>query len=73
MNNREKFVEWMINNSGRSNNTIKKYASAITTISRDLTEYSTDKIDIYKVIDSIEVDKIKEQYLEIDDLREKDK
>ncbi|MCI9978109.1 hypothetical protein JY742_18435 [Clostridioides difficile] len=69
MNNREKFVEWMINNSGRSKNTINKYASAIATMSRELTGQS---IDIYKVMDSMEIDKIKEQYLEIDHLREKD-
>lgn len=72
VNNREKFVEWMINNSGRSKNTINKYASAIATMSRELTEHSEINIDIYKIIDLIEVDKIKEQYLEIDDLREKD-
>ncbi|MEG2869746.1 MAG: hypothetical protein RR894_18600 [Terrisporobacter sp.] len=72
MNNREKFVEWMINNSGRSKNTINKYASAIATISRELTEYTTNNIDIYNAIDSIEIDRIKELYLEIDDLREKD-
>lgn len=72
VNNREKFIEWMINNSGRSKNTINKYASAIATMSRELTEHSTINIDIYKVVDSIEIHRIKEQYLEIDELREKD-
>lgn len=71
MNNKEKFVKWMINNSERSENTIKKYASAITTISRDLKKHSGIDIDIYEVIDSIEIDRIKERYLEIDCLREK--
>lgn len=73
MNNREKFVEWMINNSGRSKNTINRYSSAIASISRVLTEYNTDKVDVYKVIDPFEVEKIKEQYIEKNYLREKDK
>ena len=73
MNNREKFVEWMINNSGRRKSTINSYASAIVTISRELTERSMSNIDIYKILDSADIDKIKEIYLQIDDLREKDK
>lgn len=72
VNRRETFVQWMINNSGRSNNTISKYASAIVTMSRELTEHSSDNIDIYELIDPFEIDKVKEKYLEIDDLREKD-
>lgn len=73
MDNREKFVGWMINNSKRSKSTINKYASAITTISRELTNYTGVSIDIYDIIDSMEIDRLKEQYLKIDDLREKDK
>lgn len=73
MNNKEKFIEWMINNSKISQNTINKYSSAITTISKELTEYSINKIDIYEEVNPFEIDKLKEQYLNIDYLREKDK
>lgn len=72
LNNREKFVQYMENNSGRSKSTINKYASAIATMSRELIEYGARSVDIYNVVDSTEIDKIKEQYLAIDDLRAKD-
>lgn len=46
VNNSEKFIECMINNLGRSNNTINKYDSTISTMSRELTEHSTNSIYI---------------------------
>ena len=72
LNARKEFINWMINNSERSKNTINKYASAISRISKELSENGVEDIDIYKIIDSSEIDKIKEQYLKIDYLRKKD-
>lgn len=72
MNTREKFINWMVSNSERSNNTINKYASAISIIFRELELNGMYDADIYKIIDPSEIDKIKEQYLKIDYLRKKD-
>ena len=72
LNNRENFLKWMIDNSNRSKNTINKYSSAIITMSKELTNYGNEIIDIYGIMDSTKIDDIKEQYLKIDDLRQKD-
>ena len=73
MNNKEKFIQSIINNSGKKKSTINKYARAIEKMSKDLAEHSSSNIDIYKVVNSTEIDQIKAQYLAIDILREKNK
>ena len=56
MNNKEKFIQWMINNSGKKKSTINKYARAIEKMSKDLAEHSSSNIDIYKVVNSTEIE-----------------
>ncbi|GAA0070945.1 hypothetical protein UT300003_24690 [Clostridium sardiniense] len=72
MTRREEFKRWMLEHSNRSKNTIDKYAGAIVTISKELTKHSNTLIDIYSINDSMSIDNIKQIYLEIDVLREKD-
>ncbi|MGG7162809.1 hypothetical protein [Clostridium ihumii] len=72
MTRREEFTRWMLKHSNRSKNTIDKYAAAVVTISKELTKYSNTTIDIYSINDSMSIDSIKQIYLKIDVLREKD-
>ena len=71
MGSREKFIKWMKEFSGRSISTIGKYAGAIETISRELESYSNTKVDIYSINYSNDVEILKDLYLSIDELREK--
>lgn len=58
-------------NSHKLESSISKYASAISTISKELSEYRDYNINIYKIIEVDKIDEIKNKYLEIDDLRNK--
>lgn len=71
MDTKEKFIVWMEKYSERSANTISKYLSAISTISRELTDYLGENINLYNLSESSQIDSIEQKYLSIQKLREK--
>ena len=73
METKDRFLKWLINNSGRSKNTIDKYVRAITTMSKDISKITGRNVDIYNMTTDVEIDLIKDEYLSIYELSEKDK
>lgn len=73
METKDRFLEWLNINSGRSQNTIDKYVRAITTMSKDISAYTGREVDIYNMKTEMEIDLIKDEYLSIYELSEKDR
>ena len=73
MDTKSKFLKWLEVNSGISENTIYKYVRAVGTMSNDISKHKKINIDIYNVKIPKEIDSIKNIYLDIDELRDKDK
>lgn len=67
---KEHFKLWL-SNTPKVSKSAGKYAGAISTISRELTQYTGTELDIYKIKDSFEIDKITDTYLSIEELRKK--
>lgn len=73
MNRENLFILWMENNLNIKYNTINKYARAIATISKDMTEHTGKDIDIYELNEPAAIEGIRSKYLGIKELCEKDK
>lgn len=71
MDTKEEFIMCMEKYSERSDNTISKYSSAISTISRELTDYFGENINLYNLSEPSHIDSIEQKYLSIEELREK--
>lgn len=72
MNIREEFENWMNEKSNKNTSTVNKYVAAIGTISSELTKYYKEEINIYQIENLSQIDEIKDKYLKVDELRDKD-
>lgn len=73
MYEKDDFIKWMSENTNVSSTSIKKYASAIKSISKDLSKYNSKYIDIYDIKNIDEINEVQNLCIEINELKQKNK
>jgi 5-methylcytosine-specific restriction enzyme A len=72
MQKKEKFINWLKNNTKLSSSTLEKYAGAINTISTELKKYQLLEGSLYNISDPLIIEAMIVKYLSVLEYREKD-
>lgn len=73
MYEKDNFIKWMSENTNISSTSIKKYASAIKSISKDLSKYNSEYMDIYNIKNIDEFNEVQKLCTEVNEIKEKNK
>lgn len=72
MQQKERFIKWLEENTTLSSSTRQKYAGAINTISRELERKNILTNNLFYIIDPVLIESYKVKYLSITEFHEKD-